>query len=57
VREGRKSADFVPHGLDQHIFINAARRKTLRLVSPLIISADKVRDDAQRLGATIAAAR
>jgi acetylornithine/N-succinyldiaminopimelate aminotransferase len=55
VREGRKAADFVPHGLDQHIFINAAGRNTLRFVPPLIISADEVREAAQRLRATIAA--
>jgi acetylornithine/N-succinyldiaminopimelate aminotransferase len=56
VRDGRKAADFVPHGLDQHIFINAAGRNTLRFVPPLIISADEVRDAAQRFRATIAAA-
>ncbi len=46
----------MPHGLDHGLFINAAGRNTLRFVPPLIISADEVRDAAQRLRATIAAA-
>lgn len=56
VRPQYKAADFVPHGLDHGLFINAAGRNTLRFVPPLIITADEVRDAAQRLRATIAAA-
>ncbi len=55
VREGREAKSFVPHGLDANIFINAAGRNTLRFVPPLIITADEVRDAAQRLRAAIAA--
>jgi acetylornithine aminotransferase len=55
VREPYKASAFVPHGLDQGLFINAAGRNTLRFVPPLIISADEVRLAAQRLRATIAA--
>jgi acetylornithine/N-succinyldiaminopimelate aminotransferase len=55
VREPYAAADFVPHGLDHGIFINAAGSNTLRFVPPLIITADEVRDAAQRLRATIAA--
>ena len=54
VRAGWKAADFVQHGLDQGLFINAAGRNTLRFVPPLIITADEVRDAMQRLRATIA---
>jgi acetylornithine/N-succinyldiaminopimelate aminotransferase len=56
VREPYQAADFVPHGLDHGLFINAAGRNTLRFVPPLIITPDEVRDAAQRLRATIAAA-
>jgi acetylornithine/N-succinyldiaminopimelate aminotransferase len=55
VREPYAAADFVAHGLDHGIFLNAAGRNTLRFVPALIISADEVRDAAQRLRATIAA--
>ena len=55
VRDGRKTAEFVAHGLDHGIFLNGAGRNTLRFVPPLIISADEVRDAAQRTRAAIAA--
>ena len=55
VREPLAAKDFVANGLDYGLFINAAGRNTLRFVPPLIISADEVRDAAQRLRATIAA--
>jgi predicted acetylornithine/succinylornithine family transaminase len=54
VREPLVAADFVKHGLDHGLFINAAGRNTLRFVPPLIISADEIRDGAVRLRATIA---
>jgi len=55
VREPHQAKAFVPHGLDHGLMINAAGRNTLRFVPPLIISADEIRDAAQRLRATIAA--
>jgi acetylornithine/N-succinyldiaminopimelate aminotransferase len=55
VREPHAAKDFVAAGLDHGVFLNAAGRNTLRFVPPLIISADEVRDAAQRLRATIAA--
>ena len=55
VREGYKAADFVSHGLDHGIFLNAAGRNTLRFVPPLIITQDEIRDAVVRLRATIAA--
>ncbi len=55
VREPHAAKDFVVVGLDHGVFLNAAGRNTLRFVPPLIISADEVRDAAQRLRATIAA--
>jgi predicted acetylornithine/succinylornithine family transaminase len=55
VRAPHKASDFVPHGLDHGLMINAAGRNTLRFVPPLIITADEIRDAAQRLRATIAA--
>ena len=55
VREPHLAKDFVAKGLDHGVFLNAAGRNTLRFVPPLIISADEVRDAAQRLRATIAA--
>jgi acetylornithine/N-succinyldiaminopimelate aminotransferase len=57
VREPHVAKDFVPHGLDNGLFINAAGRNTLRFVPPLILSAEEVRIAAQRLRVTIAAAR
>ena len=57
VREPLKAADFIPHGLDNGVFINAAGRNTLRFVPPLILSAEEVRTAAQRLRETIAATR
>jgi acetylornithine/N-succinyldiaminopimelate aminotransferase len=57
VREPYQAKDFVPHGLDNGLFINAAGRNTLRFVPPLILSAEEVRIAAQRLRVTIAAAR
>ena len=54
VREPHVAKDFVAHGLDHGVFLNAAGRNTLRFVPPLIISADEIRDAAQRLRATIA---
>ncbi len=56
VREPYAAADFVPHGLDHGLFINAAGRNTLRFVPPLIITADEIGTAAQRLRATVAAA-
>jgi acetylornithine/succinyldiaminopimelate/putrescine aminotransferase len=56
VRAPHKASDFVPHGLDHGLLINAAGRNTLRFVPPLIITGDEIRDAAQRLRATIAAA-
>ena len=55
VRAPHKAADFVPHGLDFGLMINAAGRNTLRFVPPLIITADQTHDAMQRLRATIAA--
>ena len=55
VREPHAAKDFVAAGLDHGVFLNAAGRNTLRFVPPLIVSADEVRDAAQRLRATIAA--
>lgn len=55
VREPHAAKDFVTHGLDHGVFLNAAGRNTLRFVPPLIITADEVRDAAVRLRATIAA--
>jgi predicted acetylornithine/succinylornithine family transaminase len=55
VRDPQLAKDFVAKGLDHGVFLNAAGRNTLRFVPPLIISADEVRDAAQRLRATIAA--
>ena len=55
VREPHRAKDFVAKGLDHGVFLNAAGRNTLRFVPPLIISADEVRDAAQRLRSTIAA--
>jgi acetylornithine/succinyldiaminopimelate/putrescine aminotransferase len=49
VREPYAAADFVKYALDRGLFINAAGQNTLRFVPPLIISADEVRDGAQRL--------
>ncbi|MBV8368307.1 MAG: aspartate aminotransferase family protein [Candidatus Eremiobacteraeota bacterium] len=54
VREPHGAKDFVARGLDHGVFLNAAGRNTLRFVPPLVISADEVRDAAQRLRATIA---
>ncbi|HEY0395616.1 MAG TPA: aspartate aminotransferase family protein [Candidatus Elarobacter sp.] len=54
VREPHSAKDFVARGLDHGVFLNAAGRNTLRFVPPLIITADEVRDAAQRLRATIA---
>ena len=54
VREPLAAGDFVKHALDHGLFINAAGRNTLRFVPPLIISADEIRDGAQRLRAAIA---
>ena len=54
VREPYPAKDFVARGLDHGVFLNAAGRNTLRFVPPLIITADEVRDAAQRLRATIA---
>ncbi len=56
VHPAHKASDFVPHGLDHGLMINAAGRNTLRFVPPLIITADEIRDAAQRLRARIAAA-
>jgi acetylornithine/N-succinyldiaminopimelate aminotransferase len=55
VRETHKAGDFVPHGLDFGLIINAAGRNTLRFIPPLIISPDEVRDAMGRLRATIKA--
>jgi acetylornithine/N-succinyldiaminopimelate aminotransferase len=55
VRETHKAGDFVLHGLDFGLIINAAGRNTLRFVPPLIITADEVREAVKRLRATIAA--
>jgi predicted acetylornithine/succinylornithine family transaminase len=55
VRDPHAAKNFVAPGLDHGVFLNAAGRNTLRFVPPLIISADEVRDAAQRLRATIAA--
>jgi acetylornithine/succinyldiaminopimelate/putrescine aminotransferase len=55
VREPHVAKDFVARGLDHGVFLNGAGRNTLRFVPPLIISADEVRDAAQRVRATIAA--
>ena len=55
VRAPYKAADFVARGLEYGVFLNAAGRNTLRFVPPLIISADEVREAAQKLRATIAA--
>ena len=55
VREPYLAKNFVTHGLDHGIFLNAAGRNTLRFVPPLIISADEIRDASQRLRATITA--
>ena len=55
VRAPHQAKAFVAHGLDHGLLINSAGRNTLRFVPPLIISADEVRDAAQRLRATIAA--
>jgi predicted acetylornithine/succinylornithine family transaminase len=55
VREPRAAKDFVARGLDHGVFLNGAGRNTLRFVPPLILSADEVRDAAQRVRATIAA--
>jgi acetylornithine/N-succinyldiaminopimelate aminotransferase len=55
VREPRKASEFVPHGLDFGLIINAAGRNTLRFIPPLIITQDEIRDAIQRLRATIAA--
>src|SRR5437660_5490863 len=54
VREPYPAKDFVARGLDHGVFLNAAGRNTLRFVPPLILTADEVRDAAQRLRATIA---
>ena len=56
VRAPHDAKTFVTHGLDHGVFLNAAGGNTLRFVPPLIISADDVRDAAQRVRATIAAA-
>lgn len=56
VREPHRAAEFVPHGLDHGLIINAAGRNTLRFIPPLIISPDEVREAAVRLRATITAA-
>jgi acetylornithine/N-succinyldiaminopimelate aminotransferase len=55
VRAPYKAGDFVAPGLDHGLLINAAGRNTLRFVPPLIITADEIREAAQRLRATIAA--
>ena len=55
VRDTHKAADFVPHGLDFGLIINAAGRNTLRFIPPLIISPDEIRDAMGRLRATIEA--
>ncbi len=55
VREPRKAAEFVPHGLDFGLIINAAGRNTLRFIPPLIITQEEIRDAVQRLRSTIAA--
>ncbi|HEY0614562.1 MAG TPA: aspartate aminotransferase family protein [Candidatus Elarobacter sp.] len=55
VREPHVAKEFVARGLDHGVLLNAAGRNTLRFVPPLVISADEVRDAAQRLRATIAA--
>jgi acetylornithine/N-succinyldiaminopimelate aminotransferase len=55
VREGHKASDFVPHGLDFGLIINAAGRNTLRFIPPLIITPEEIRDAIQRLRSTIAA--
>ncbi len=57
VREPLEAREFIPHGLDHGLFINAAGRNTLRFVPPLILSAEEVRIAAQRLRETIAATR
>ncbi len=57
VRDAFKAADFIPHGLDRGLFLNAAGRNTLRFVPPLILSADEVRIGAQRLREAIVATR
>ena len=55
VREPYEAKSFVARGLDHGVFLNGAGRNTLRFVPPLIITADEVRDAAQRVRATIAA--
>jgi acetylornithine/N-succinyldiaminopimelate aminotransferase len=55
VRDTHKAGDFVPHGLDFGLIINAAGRNTLRFIPPLIISPDEIRDAMGRLRATIEA--
>jgi acetylornithine/N-succinyldiaminopimelate aminotransferase len=55
VREPHTAKNFVARGLDHGVFLNGAGRNTLRFVPPLVISADEVRDAAQRVRATIAA--
>ena len=55
VRDTHKAGDFVPHGLDHGLIINAAGRNTLRFIPPLIITADEVHEAVKRLRATIAA--
>jgi predicted acetylornithine/succinylornithine family transaminase len=56
VRDPHRAKDFVTHGLDHGVFLNAAGRNTLRFVPPLIISNDEIREAAVRLRATIGAA-
>ena len=55
VREPYKASDFVPHGFDFGLIINAAGRNTLRFIPPLIITTDQALDGMSRLRATIAA--
>jgi acetylornithine/N-succinyldiaminopimelate aminotransferase len=55
VREPYETKSFVARGLDHGVFLNGAGRNTLRFTPPLIITADEVRDAAQRVRATIAA--
>lgn len=55
VHAPHKAGDLVTRALDHGLFINAAGRNTLRFVPPLIISADEVREAAERLRRTVAA--
>lgn len=55
VRATTKAADFVPHGLDNGLIINAAGRNTLRFIPPLIITPEQIHDAMARLRATISA--